>query len=163
MFRTSLLRSLRPRTSSILCASFSSSASTSSALPNFPLDLDPSYQRLFNDIDISLKKSKLQQTTTHRELEIVPGESTALVNDLSVKDWTPLDVEDQPFLQEGSEDREDRKSPAAVFGSKQIGTVVLPQELQRVINLLISGQYFPNRYKLPGAESFRWQQVPASQ
>lgn len=132
-------------------------------LPNFPLDLDPSYQRLFNDIDISLKKSRLQQTTTHRELEIIPGESTAFVNDLSVKDWTPLDVEDQPFLQEDSEDREHRKSPAAVFGSKQIGTVVLPQELQKVINLLISGQYFPNRYKLPGAKSFRWQQVPASQ
>ncbi|KIM47590.1 hypothetical protein M413DRAFT_416605 [Hebeloma cylindrosporum] len=137
MFRTSLLP-LRPRNCSILCAPFSSSISKSYALPNLSLDLDPSYQRLFNDIDISLKKSRLQQNATHRELEIVPGDSTALANDLPVKDWTPLDMEDQPFLQEDSDEREHRKSPAASFGSRQIGTVVLPQELQTVINLLIS-------------------------
>jgi len=158
-----MLWPLGPRTCSILRASFSSSIPKSHALSNFPLDLDPSYQRLFNDIDISLKKSRLQQTATHRELEIVPGKSTVLINDLAVEDWTPLGVEDQPFLQEDSEDREHRKSPAAIFGSKQIGTVVLPQELQRVIKILISGQRLHNRYKLPELKSIRWQKVPASQ
>ena len=163
MLKTSMLRPLRTRTCFILRASFSSSTPKSHALSNSPLDLDPSYQRLFNDIDISFKKSKLQQNATHRELEIVPGESTVLISDLAVKDWTPLGVEDQPFLQEDSEDREHRKSPAAVFGSKQIGTVVLPQELQRAINILISGQCLHDRYKFPELKSVRWQKVPASQ
>jgi len=121
------------------CSSFSSSNSRSFMSPNAPLDLDSSYQRLLKSVDISLKKSKLQQAATHRELEVVPDQFSTLANNLSMQNWSPLDVEDKLFFQEHSEHREHRKSPAAVFGSKQIGTVVLPQELQTIINLLIAG------------------------
>lgn len=36
----------------------------------------------------------------------------------------------------------DRKSPAARYGSRQIGAVILPNQLQNAINALISGEYF---------------------
>jgi hypothetical protein len=42
----------------------------------------------------------------------------------------------------GDVERESRKSPAAVFGSDQIGTVVLPQELRSAIEEIISGNFF---------------------
>ena len=149
MLKTSLLSPSRLRTRrktlyGFAYASFSSSRTRSFPLPNLSLDLDPSYQTLLKDVDISLTKNKLQQTTTHRELEVVPDQISTLANNLSLKNWSPLDAGDELCSQEHSEDREHRKSPAAVFGSKQIGTVVLPQELQTVINLLIASQCFPS-------------------
>ena len=34
----------------------------------------------------------------------------------------------------------ERKSPAAFYGSQQIGQVILPNQLQNTINVLISGE-----------------------
>ena len=56
------------------------------------------------------------------------------------QDAAVVDVE--PFEEEEFEDeRMHRKSPAALFGSEKIGSLVLPNELQREINLVVAGAW----------------------
>ncbi|KAF9075038.1 mitochondrial small ribosomal subunit Rsm22-domain-containing protein [Rhodocollybia butyracea] len=93
---------------------------------NPSLNLDPSLQALLKDVDISLTRHKTS-FPSHRELDIIPPEM-----DLN-SEITVQDPEDS-----FQEDSLERKSPAAVFGSKGIGAVVLPLEMQNSINLLIS-------------------------
>jgi hypothetical protein len=106
------------------------SFTTSAGQPNAPLDLDPSFRALLEDVDISLinRKSLENRTQPHRELEVFPP-GLALVNEVD----TENDVTDE-------EGHKERKSPAALFGSDRIGAVVLPLELQKSISLLISGR-----------------------
>lgn len=100
-----------------------------SSNPNPPLDLDPSLQALLKDVDISLSRGKTRPPLPRRELEAFPIEG--LEN-------TAIQID------EGLSDHEKRKSPAAHFGSQQIGAVILPPQLQTSINLLISGtRYAP--------------------
>lgn len=72
-------------------------------------------------------------STSARELE-------ALENDEGEIKYYDLDHEDYP-IEEPARRREDRKSPAARFGSDGIGTVVLPPELQRSVTALIEGMF----------------------
>lgn len=52
----------------------------------------------------------------------------------------PEEAEDaEDFVEGHSERSEHRKSPAARFGSKKIGAVVMPTELQKSITALIDG------------------------
>jgi hypothetical protein len=94
---------------------------------NPSLNLDPSLQALLKDVDISLTRHKTS-FSPHRELDIIPPEID-LNSEIAVQD-----PEDSVL-----EDSLERKSPAALFGSKGIGAVVLPLEMQNSINLLISG------------------------
>ncbi|KAF5392572.1 hypothetical protein D9757_002254 [Collybiopsis confluens] len=93
---------------------------------NPALTLDPSLEALLRDVDISLNNHKLS-APSHRVLEMIPQDS----------------IRDNRILSSNSvnpefEDLVDRKSPAAIFGSRGIGAVVLPLEMQNSINLLIS-------------------------
>jgi hypothetical protein len=100
-----------------------------STQPNPPLDLDPDLRVLLKDVDVSLKRSKTRSQSPRQELEAYP------IKDLEQNSLTP-DEELSEYAQ--------RKSPAAHFGSQQIGAVVLPPQLQTSINLLISGaKYLP--------------------
>jgi hypothetical protein len=67
-----------------------------------------------------------------RELEAFPVEET-------LDEASKIDGSHDPF----PEDHLQRKSPAAHFGSQQIGSVVIPFELQKSINLLIAGNSSP--------------------
>ncbi|KDR85631.1 hypothetical protein GALMADRAFT_84637 [Galerina marginata CBS 339.88] len=118
-------------------AAFSSSISKSSAIPKPALHLDPSYETLLNDVDISLRNSKINPLSVHRELEIVSGAPFSVSPELSIEEWSPLEPVDLE-VDGHYEDREHRKSPAALFGSNQISVVVLPLELQTAINMLIA-------------------------
>lgn len=69
--------------------------------------------------------------TSTRELE-------AFENDAGEIEYYDMDHED--YLAEEHR-REDRKSPAARFGSDGIGTVVLSPELQRTVAALIEGMF----------------------
>ncbi|KAF8807962.1 Rsm22-domain-containing protein [Phlegmacium glaucopus] len=113
---------------------FSSSASKNSLRP--PLNLDPSLQALLKDVDISLKQAKVETPPpiAMRELEVLDGISPAH-HEFSMDDWAPLDSFENKIE---SEQVEERKSPAALFGSQRIGMVILPLELQSAINLLIA-------------------------
>lgn len=72
-----------------------------------------------------------------RELE-------ALENDEGEIEYYDVDHADYP-MEEPARRREDRKSPAARFGSDGIGTVVLSPELQRSVTALIEGMFLLSR------------------
>lgn len=105
--------------------------------PNAPIDLDPSLRELLRDVDLSLLKHKtrrgstgLTETPSHRELEVFPNDPSPDVDYLTAEE---LDGEVE------SNEKEHRKSPAALFGSLRIGAVILPLELQGAITKLIAG------------------------
>lgn len=123
IFRFPLISRYRKNSTLLLSLKYFSSH------PNPPLDLDPSLQALLKDVDISLSQTKSRPLVPRRELEALPTEDlpetvTSLVEEL--------------------QEHAQRKSPAAQFGSQQIGAVVLPPQLQTSINLLIFGtRYAP--------------------
>lgn len=106
--------------------------------PNPDLALNSSTRDLLrNAANMSLKTSVKQRTPSHtvntfskplRELENYPSESTIEINEEE---------------REGAHSkRPERKSPAAVYGSKSIGTVALPDELQLAITDLVQSNLF---------------------
>lgn len=119
IFRFPLISRYRKNSTLLLSLKYFSSH------PNPPLDLDPSLQALLKDVDISLSQNKSRPPVPRRELaEDLPETVTSLVEEL--------------------QEHAQRKSPAAQFGSQQIGAVVLPPQLQTSINLLIFGtRYAP--------------------
>lgn len=142
MFRSRCCRSLttvlRHRTDAVC---FSSSAASSSHQPNAPLDLDPSFNAVLKDVELSLlRKTSRHATVTnpaaraHRELEVYPSEEALVETGFDVEPFDPLLDDFDP--------RDGRKSPAAAFGSQRIRQVVLPMELQRSIDRLISGTQY---------------------
>ena len=79
------------------------------------------------------KGTEVPTSTSARELE-------ALGNDAGQIEYYDMDHEDYP-VEEPAQRREDRKSPAARFGSDGISTVVLSPELQRTVTALIEGMF----------------------
>jgi len=130
-------------------APFSSTAKSYS-VPNPPLHLDPSLRSLLHDIDISLKNAK-KSSGEPKELEIVSGDESGVVHRFPPEQWSPMETND--WIHEETE-RESRKSPAAEFGSDQIGAVVLPQELCSAINSVISGESKEILQRIEGVSSF---------
>ncbi|KAI0778648.1 mitochondrial small ribosomal subunit Rsm22-domain-containing protein [Trametes elegans] len=111
---------------------WTSTSAPASHQPNAPLDLDPAFQALLRDVEISLKgKVKLDSAAGGpRELELFPHDPDAAADYLTSAE---LDAQD-----EGIGHRERRKSPAALFGSQKIGAVVLPLELQTTIGRMVA-------------------------
>ncbi|KAG6846058.1 hypothetical protein H0H87_006422 [Tephrocybe sp. NHM501043] len=89
---------------------------------NPPLNLDPTLQAALQEGDMSLLKGNMGKHV--KELEVVSVEEQFASEE---------DNEDEPYAY-GLE----RKSPAAHYGSRQIGAVILPNQLQNAINGLIS-------------------------
>ncbi|PIL31515.1 hypothetical protein GSI_06217 [Ganoderma sinense ZZ0214-1] len=110
--------------------------------PNAPLELDPAFQTLLRDVEISLRNkmpqgaSGLQQP---RELEVFPRDSDPDVDYLTSAE---LDARD-----EGLSGKETRKSPAAAFGSQRIGAVVLPLDLQSAISQIVADSDKPTLHQ----------------
>jgi hypothetical protein len=100
--------------------------------PNQRQNIDPSLQRLLEDVDLSLLKQNRRKLKHHAakspvELESVPlGEITSF-EDADGVQW---------------DDRAEKRSPEAVFGSKRIGMVTLPVELVSAVSQLVSGELF---------------------
>ncbi len=120
---------------------FLRSSSRASSLPNSTLDLDPSYRQLLQDIDITLKKHSLDPVKPHRELEVLKKGSTSAIHEVTSEDWVSMDSASSKLFVEEDDDDGHRKAPATLFGSDQLGTVIIPLELQNAINLLIAGDY----------------------
>lgn len=130
----------QPRRCSGFCSprTFWSTCSRHSGIPNAPLDLDPSLRELLRDADLSLLKhrsrqgsSDVLQASTRRELEVFPNDPSPEVEYLTPEE---LDLHDDQ-----EHDKEHRKSPAALFVSQRIGSVIIPLELQDTITRLIAG------------------------
>lgn len=119
-------------------AAFSTSLTRHAVQPNAPLELDPSMKALLKDANMSILNHKTKRhrsdasNASLRELELLPSEAEELEE---------LELE--------LDERVGRKSPAARFGSQQVGAVILPEELQDSINSIIQGLstiwHFPSR------------------
>lgn len=136
MIRSSL--TLAPVSARPTVCAFSSSTCVRWTQPNPSLVLDPSLKSLLRDVDLSVsgRQNKTRGGLDSRRLrELEPFQN----NDGGV---TYHDRDDQSnTMHELVQSREDRKSPAARFGSDGIGAVVLPPELQRAVGSLISGTH----------------------
>lgn len=105
------------------------------------VDLDPSYDALMNDVEMSLLKHRSQPPAAFtgkviKEAEyypVVPSPSSSSVDSEELQEYFVF--EDSEHLHE--HEKRERKSPAAAFGSKQIGSVILPDELQEAISKVI--------------------------
>lgn len=123
---------LRQHADAVRCAS---NAAIQSHHPNTPLELDPAFQALLRDVEISLRNKipdgVLSAGHVPRELEALPQDPETELDYLTSAE---LDVGDEAVGH-----KEGRKSPAAAFGSQRIGAVVLPLELQSSIQRMIAG------------------------
>ncbi|KAI0035111.1 mitochondrial small ribosomal subunit Rsm22-domain-containing protein [Vararia minispora EC-137] len=92
--------------------------------PNAPLDLDPAFKTLLRDVDSSLSSYKRR------------GRSSLPPN-LQLRELEELEPDEDILhvLPEG--ERLPRRSPAARFGSQNIGAIVLPEEMQKAIYNLV--------------------------
>ncbi|KAJ3532591.1 hypothetical protein NMY22_g7683 [Coprinellus aureogranulatus] len=106
---------------------FGRSCLSRSPQPNASIHLDPSTQALLQDVDMSLLNHKPRAQPVHRELEAVPSEEGQPpgdgFSDDGEGDWGFDDLR--------------RKSPAALYGSRRIGAVVIPQQLQLAVTSII--------------------------
>lgn len=100
--------------------------------PNAPLELDPAFQALLRDVEISLRNKMPQTVNQPRELEVFPRDP-----DPDVEYLTSAELEAQD---EGLGGKGTRKSPAAAFGSQRIGAVVLPMDLHSAISQIVAGE-----------------------
>lgn len=83
-------------------------------------------QALLQDVDMSLMNHKPMAQPVPRELEALPIE----------------EQEEEFEFDEEHVDDSHRKSPAALYGSKGIGAVVVPQQLQSTVASIIEGAHF---------------------
>ena len=103
-------------------------------MPNAPLDLDPALQNLLKDADMTMAHKlnahySKEEPPGHRHIELIEQEGMTLTN------W----MEEEELSSRGS-----RKSPAAEFGSRKIGAVVLPLQLQESVTRLIESAFTPS-------------------
>lgn len=101
--------------------------------PRPPIDLDPSYRKLLEDVDFSFKRH--YENTQH------PKETEAWPVDVEETGSVALDgvTQDAGVSERVVGSQWKRKSPEARFGSHRIQQVELPFELQRSMQLLIEG------------------------
>ncbi|KIL01021.1 hypothetical protein PAXRUDRAFT_821028 [Paxillus rubicundulus Ve08.2h10] len=126
--------------SRLVRSSVSGVSSTASAhaapQPKPSLTLDPTLKSLLQAVDMSLMTHKHERPD--EPTVSPPRELEAFENDRGDIEYYDIDHQDYSS-DEPTRHREDRKSPAARFGSDGIGAVVLPPELQRTITALIEG------------------------
>ncbi|KAJ1301502.1 hypothetical protein OPQ81_008757 [Rhizoctonia solani] len=108
--------------------------------PNAPLQLDPALTQLLHDTDLSLLR-KFRHGSKHyvERPELQVDEADAFRN-------LPHEYEGYDVAERGEEahepsywdgPREERRSPAAVYGTKHVGMVLLPWELEHAVGRVI--------------------------
>ncbi|CAE6401210.1 unnamed protein product [Rhizoctonia solani] len=130
--------------------------------PNAPLQLDPALSQLLHDTDLSLLR-KFRHGSKHyvERPELQVEEANAFSN-------LPPEYEGYEIAERGEEvqegsywdgPRDERRSPAAVYGTKHVGMVVLPWELEHTTGRVIEGELIrnPAQFLLKFAESDKHQ------
>lgn len=98
--------------------------------PHIDPVLDPSFAALMNDVQMSLKRHKKEDMSYVAE-----------------KDITPVPAEEQSAAANDGDDdgqlmrRPPRRSPASIFGTKNIGMIVLPDWLVEGVQMEIERTY----------------------
>lgn len=124
VMRPSLSQSARFTSTPLVCSQ-----------PNGPLDLDPSLQALLKDVDISLMRAKSGASLVENTSPLKPVRELEV---FSVPEDEENSLEDDLSAEDGVHHWDIKKSPAAHFGSRRIGQVVIPLELQNSIDRLIA-------------------------
>jgi hypothetical protein len=106
--------------------------------PNAPLDLDPSLQDLLKSADMAMAHKShayyaKEEPPSRRHIELIEQEDTTSTS------W---------MEEEDSSSRGSRKSPAAEFGSRKIGAVVLPDQLQESVARLVESAFTSSSFFL---------------
>ncbi|EJU00040.1 Rsm22-domain-containing protein [Dacryopinax primogenitus] len=103
--------------------------------PNPPLNLDPSYEELLATDLSTLRRRKFpKRVIPELEHSPLPHPNDEAHMDLDGKALEAEEDEDIEY-----EGREERRSIAAVYGSKRIGAVEMPFQLVSQISMMISG------------------------
>jgi len=107
-------------------------------MPNVPLDLDPSLQNLLRNADMAMAHRfnvhhPEGEPPGHRHMELIEQEG------ITSTSWME---EEEELSSRGS-----RKSPAAEFGSRNIGAVVLPDQLQESVTRLIESAFLSSCFR----------------
>jgi hypothetical protein len=108
-----------------------------------PVELDPSYLRLWKDVDSSLKWHKRKESVTINDAEVLdvgPGSETSGL--MAVEELERADEGDVEPSERVVDIRWKRKSPGARIGSDRVGQYALPFELQRSMERLIGRAVF---------------------
>ncbi|KAJ7070608.1 mitochondrial small ribosomal subunit Rsm22-domain-containing protein [Mycena amicta] len=129
-----MLRATRLR--NVLARPFTTSAPATAPQLNLRADLDPALRDLLRDVDISLgskKRTRVSHPPLKKELVEVPGQ----IYDGSVSNSSIIEADEIEALK-AEDPALARKSPAAEFGSYGFGAVVLPFELEKSIDLIVS-------------------------
>ncbi|KAI6112483.1 mitochondrial small ribosomal subunit Rsm22-domain-containing protein, partial [Pisolithus croceorrhizus] len=106
-----------------------------SAQPNPSMSLDPTLKTLLQGVDLSVSSHQKRTVEEVRSRPLRELESFQI--EQGDVPYHNMDDEEN-VLNESAQAREDRKSPAARFGSSGVGAVTLPAELQRAIASLIN-------------------------
>jgi hypothetical protein len=111
--------------------------------PNPGLHLDPALQQLLRDTDLSLIRSrkhreKLPRTYNPTELEGIPVSSEEDTEAWEGYELGP-DIHDPGADVEAWHNRSEKLSQEAAFGSKTIGQISIPLELERSMAAVIQG------------------------
>jgi len=105
-------------------------------MPNAPLDLDPALQNLLRSADMTMAHRfnahyPKEEPSSRRHMELIEEEG------ITSTSW----IEEEELSSRGS-----RKSPAAEFGSRKIGSVVLPAQLQESVTRLIESGFLSSPF-----------------
>ena len=101
-----------------------------------PLEIDTTLQSVLENAKFAVKKKNARpiDSSPYRELNIITHE-----DDISSAYDLEEDNTIHDTVHEETITRNERKSSAAQLGSRRIGSVTIPDELSRSIELLISG------------------------
>lgn len=109
--------------------------------PNAPLQLDPALSQLLHDTDLSLLRKFRHGSKHYMERPELQVEDTDAFSNLP-SEFEGYEVVERDHEELSSWDgpREERRSPAAVYGTKHVGMVVLPWELEHAVGKIIEGK-----------------------
>ncbi|CAE6495971.1 unnamed protein product [Rhizoctonia solani] len=109
-------------------------------MPNAPLQLDPALSQLLHDTDLSLLRKFRHGSKHYVERAELQVEEADVVNNHppAYESYDITEREEgvsEPSYWDGP--REERRSPAAVYGTKHVGMVVLPWELEHAVGRVV--------------------------
>ncbi|KAG8679439.1 37S ribosomal protein S22, partial [Ceratobasidium sp. 394] len=137
--------------------------------PNAPLELDPALSRLLHDTNLSLLR-KFRHGSKHyverAELEVGSGPN-AFEN--PPPEFGGYGVVERESIERNGEDegiwdgpRDERRSPAAIYGAKHIGMVVLPWELEHAVEKVV-GESDKHQLRSDAKRLFYYPSSPSTQ
>ncbi|KAG8683746.1 hypothetical protein FRC09_015875, partial [Ceratobasidium sp. 395] len=112
--------------------------------PNAPLELDPALSRLLHDTNLSLLRNFRHGSKHYAERAELEVESEPNAFKKPPPEFEGYDVVERNSTGENDEDveawgspREERRSPAAIYGTKHLGMVILPWELEHAVQKVV--------------------------